>query len=100
MGDRTVIGKRMREARLRAGLSQRRLGIEAGIDEFAASPRINQYERGKHVPDLATAERIAKVLKIPVPYLYAKEDSLAEWILAFREIPPIRRAAILRRPKV
>jgi len=95
MGDRTVIGKRIREARLRSGLSQRLLGIRAGIDEFAASPRINQYERGKHVPDLRTAERLAKVLGVPAPYLYARDDDLAAWILAFKSTTA-RRAALPR----
>lgn len=81
---------------MRAGLSQKQLGIKAGIDEFVASPRINQYERGKHVPDFSTAERLAKVLGVPVPYFYAKEDRLAEWILAFRKLTPRERLSILR----
>jgi len=33
--------KRLKEARLAAGLSQKQLGIAAGIDEFSASPRCN-----------------------------------------------------------
>ena len=48
----------------RAGLSQKQLGIKAGIDELSASPRIKQYERGKHTPDYSTVERLAKVLKV------------------------------------
>lgn len=81
---------------MRAGLSQKQLGIKAGIDEFVASPRINQYERGKHTPDFSTAERLAKVLGVPVPYFYATEDRLAEWILAYRELTPRERLPILR----
>lgn len=83
MSDVSVIGKRIREARTNAGISQRQLGIEAGIDPFSASPRINQYERGKHTPDYATTKRLAKVLGVPTPYLYAEEDDLAEMILRF-----------------
>lgn len=90
---------RLREARLRAGLSQKKLGVIAGIDEFAASARINQYERGKHAPDFATAERLAKALGVPVPYLYARERQLANWILAFLRLTPKRRLFILRRTK-
>ena len=97
MGDRTVIGKRIREARLRVGLSQKQLGISAGIDEFSASPRINQYEQGKHVPDLLTAERLAKVLQIPTPFLYARDNALAFWILAYDEVDPATRRTILRK---
>ena len=44
-----IIALRLKEARLRLGLSQEKLGVLAGIDEFSASARINQYERGKHV---------------------------------------------------
>lgn len=95
-----MVGRRIREARLKAGLSQKQLGIKAGIDEFVASPRVNQYERGKHAPDFSTAERLAKVLGVPVPYFYASEDRLADWILAFRELTSQGRMAILRRGKL
>jgi len=77
------LGKRLRAARTAKGISQKQLGILAGIDEFSASPRINQYERDKHVPDYATAQRLAKALSIPVTYLYADDDTLAEFILLF-----------------
>ena len=42
----SVVAKRLREARF-AGwpLLQRKLGIKAGLDSFAASTRINRYER-------------------------------------------------------
>ena len=76
-----VVAARLREARLRAKMSQKTLGIRAGIDEFSASPRINQYERGVHVPNLQISERLAKVLGIPTPYLYTRDDTLAELIL-------------------
>ncbi|STX37713.1 helix-turn-helix domain-containing protein [Legionella feeleii] len=72
--------KRLKEARIASGMSQKVLGIAAGIDEFSASPRINQYETGKHSPDYLTLHRIAKVLNIPTAYFYAEEDDLAEVI--------------------
>lgn len=81
---KSIFAYRLKEARKRAGLSQERLGVLAGIDEFSSSARINQYEKGKHVPDLETAERLAAVLNVPMPYLYSKDDDLAEWILSFR----------------
>ena len=77
------VGKRLRAARTAKGISQKQLGILAGIDEFSASPRVNQYERDKHIPDYATAQRLAKALSIPVTYLYADDDKLAEFILIF-----------------
>jgi len=95
MSNISITATRLREARTNAGLSQRQLGIEAGIDPFSASPRINQYERGKHTPDYNTASRLAKVLNVPTPYLYAEEDDLAEIILAFGTLPKrLRKKAL------
>jgi transcriptional regulator with XRE-family HTH domain len=97
MAGHSVLAKRLKEARLRAGMSQKALGIRAGIDEFSASPRVNQYEQGKHLPDLLTAERLAKVLQVPTPYLYAKDDGLASWILAHDIVDASTRRAVLRK---
>jgi transcriptional regulator with XRE-family HTH domain len=79
---------RLKEARLRAGFTQMQLGVAAGIDEYSASARINQYERGKHWPDFGTAERLAAVLDVPAAFFYARDDALAEWILCFGHARP------------
>ena len=96
MGQVSVIAKRLKQARLRAGLSQKGLGIKAGIDAFTASARINQYERDKHRPDFETAERLAHALAVPPPFLYAKSDELAAWILAFDQVKSTLRQAVLK----
>ncbi len=75
------MAKRLKQARTSAGLSQKQLGIAAGIDEFSASARMNQYETGKHTPDYLTLKRIGKVLKYPVAFFYAEDDWLADGIL-------------------
>lgn len=75
--------KRLKEARLDAKLSQKELGIAAGIDQFSASPRINQYETGKHTPDFLTLKQLAAVLSVPTAYFYAEEDELAKIIKEF-----------------
>lgn len=72
--------RRLKQARLAKGLSQKGLGIAAGIDEFVASTRINRYENGIHQVDLDTAQRLADVLEIPAAYFYADDDTLAEII--------------------
>ena len=95
MDNSTVITKRLNEARLAAGISQKQLGIAAGIDEFSASPRINQYERGVHVPDFATLERLALVLNVPTPYFYTRDDDLAKLILRYGKLDAAERAAML-----
>jgi transcriptional regulator with XRE-family HTH domain len=94
MAQMSIVARRLRQARERAGISQRELGIRAGIDPFAASARINQYERGKHVPDIWTAARLARVLGVPSAYLYAQDNALAAWILAFGQVSPTERRAL------
>lgn len=88
--------KRLKEARLAAGLSQKALGIAAGIDEFSASARINHYERERHAPDFSTLQRIAKVLKVPVAYFYAESEELANWIKLFSRVKKAMRISILK----
>lgn len=73
-----VFAIRLRLARKAKGLSQEKLGILAGIDESSASARMNQYERGKHVPDFLVASKIAEVLELPTAYFYVEDDALAE----------------------
>jgi transcriptional regulator with XRE-family HTH domain len=68
---------RLKEARLEKRLSQKQLGILAGIDPFAASARMNQYERGVHTADFLTVKRIAEVLQLPTAYFFCEEDELA-----------------------
>ncbi len=89
------IAKRLKQARLKAGLSQKELGIAAGIDEFSASPRINQYERGKHTPDFTMAERLADALGVPTPFLYAANEDVAELILLFEKLPSREKRRII-----
>lgn len=91
----SVVAKRLKEARLRAGISQKQLGIRAGIDEFSASARINQYERGKHMPDLQTLTRLADLLGLPVPYFYCQDSDLAEVIAGFSRLSRSQRKKLL-----
>jgi len=79
--DGSPLPKRLKQARLMRGLSQKQLGILAGIDRFVASARMNQYERGVHAPDFKTVIALAKVLQVPTAYLFCIEDDLAELIL-------------------
>jgi transcriptional regulator with XRE-family HTH domain len=89
------IAKRLREARLNAGLSQEKLGVLAGIDEMSASARMNQYERDKHVPDTSMIERIAKVLNLPAAYFYAVSDSEADLLCRFHRLKARDKKRIL-----
>lgn len=73
-----IFAHRLKLARKEKKLSQERLGILAGIEESSASARMNQYERGKHVPDYLMVSRIAQTLDLPPAYFYIEDDVLAE----------------------
>ncbi|MGF6510644.1 helix-turn-helix domain-containing protein [Paraburkholderia sp. 32] len=91
----TVFGGRLKEARLRTGLSQKKLGIAAGLDPFVASSRINRYELGLHKVDYPFACRLAAELSVPVAYFYTENDELAELILLYGRAAPKARSILL-----
>ena len=95
MGGISIVAKRLKEARQRAGISQKQLGIKAGIDEFSASARVNQYERGKHTPDLQTVTRLAAVMRVPAPYFYCEDEELAGLILKFSALGKAQKRRLL-----
>jgi transcriptional regulator with XRE-family HTH domain len=82
----SIVAKHLKEARLRAGLSQKQLGIKAGID---------QYERGKHMPDLQTLTRLAAVMHVPAPYFYCEDVELAGFILKFSALGKAQKKRLL-----
>lgn len=91
MASKFPINKRLKEARLEVGLSQKQLGIAAEMDEFVASARMNQYETGKHVPNFAVVQKIAKVTKMPVSYFYTPDNELAGLIKLYGKLNEKRR---------
>ena len=87
--------KRFKEARRASGLSQKQLGIKAGLDPFVASPRINRYEQGVHHADYPMSLRLAAVMGVPVAYLYCDDEEVARLLLAFNRAPrTARRLAV------
>ncbi len=80
---KTIFCTRLKAARKMAGISQKNLGIKAGLDEFVASTRINRYELGIHEVDIGMAARMVKVLNVPLAYFYATEEELADIILEY-----------------
>lgn len=91
----SVLAKRLKEARLRAGLSQERLGIEAGLDPMSASTRMNRYELGKRMPDPLVVEQLAAILRVPVAYLHSVDDEEAELLLKFHRLNKKQRAKVI-----
>lgn len=92
--DKSVFGRRLREARLRAGIAQEQLGWMIGLDEGCSSARMSRYENGIHEPAHLIVQLLAKVLHVPSAYFYAEDDVLAEWILIFNQLKPADRKAL------
>ena len=90
-----VFARRLSQARLRGGLTPTQLGELAGMEPDVASPRINQYERGKHEPPLKTAKRLAEALKIPPAFLYTEDELLARLLLRWNELSARKRKALV-----
>lgn len=93
------VPKRLKEARLAMGISQKKLGIAAGMDEFSASARMNHYEIGRHTPDYSMLKRIALVLKLPVAYFYTDSDELAKLIKNFSRLSEVNKVFVLESTK-
>ena len=93
---RAVLAKRLHELRQDLGVSQAELGIRMGIPPDVASTRVNRYEKGVHVPDLETMEAMARELGVPLPYLVAQDERLAELIRRFAELSVADQDRVLK----
>ncbi|HEX7687325.1 MAG TPA: helix-turn-helix transcriptional regulator [Burkholderiaceae bacterium] len=91
----STFGARLKQARQLAGLSQRQLGILAGIAPGSSSARMNQYERDTHEAPMALVRKLARVLDVPVPFFYAEKDEHARLLLAYSKLPAAQRRAFL-----
>ncbi|WP_166421710.1 helix-turn-helix transcriptional regulator [Pseudoalteromonas sp. Z1A8] len=69
---------RLKEARKRANMTQKELGIRIGMDQSSASSRMNHYEKDRHTPDIQTLQRMADELKVPLNYLFCDSAESAE----------------------
>lgn len=94
LNPRSVFSKRLRQARLALGISQRELGRRIGLSEDVVSSRVTRYERGTSEPDFATAAQLAKELGVPLAYLLADNDALADVILAVSSMSPAEQRKI------
>lgn len=66
-----------------------------GLGKGTGGVRINRYENLASQPDIDTAARIAKELGVPLAFLYAESDDLAEWILGFSKLSRTERKKAL-----
>ena len=82
----SIVGRRMRERREALGLAQEKVGVAIGLDESSARARISRYELGVHEPAFATVKLLARVLEVPLPYMYCEEQDVAELLLALHQV--------------
>lgn len=85
---RSMFTKRLKKARLALDISQRELGRRIGLSEDVVSNRVTRYERGTSEPDFETASKMAKELGVPLAYLLADNDVLADIILSVASMSP------------
>ncbi len=76
-----MIGNRLKQARLAAGLSQTELGVAAGIEPDSAQQRVSQNESGRSTPQFQLACRFAVVLNVPESYFYLLSEDFAKKVL-------------------
>ena len=94
-----IFCQRLKAARLSKGLSQKSLGIIAGIDEFVASTRINRYEKGVHQANIEIAQQLATALEVPLAYFYMVDDQLAELTLSWVQLSDQDKTELLAQVK-
>ena len=93
-----IVGKRLKQAQERAGISsQVKIGLAAGLVESGLSARLSQNFTGKHTPDLEIIKLFAAVVKTPACYFYCEDDKLAEVILKFSALGTAERKQLLHR---
>ena len=91
----SILGKRLKEARLKSGMSQEQLGLHAGLEVESASARMNRYERGTRVPTVDLMGRISNVLDLPLTYFYSADEDEANLLVLFHRMPNKNRKALL-----
>ena len=85
---------RLKQARIEAGLSQRQVGIKAGIVADTAKNRVSHYETRVSVPPLDTLKQLAVALDKPLAWFFASEDE-QHLLSSLYAAPSERRAELV-----
>ncbi|EAS40743.1 XRE family transcriptional regulator [Photobacterium profundum] len=88
---------RLKESRKTAGISQKELGIRLGMDPSSASGRMNHYEKGRHMPDIATLRRIADELGVPLSYFFCDSDNSAKLVRLIEKLSEEDKKELIRK---
>ena len=87
---------RLKQARAKSGITQKQLGILIGMDENSASGRMNHYEKGRHIPDLAILKKIADELKVPLNYFFCEDETTAELVIEISKLQNEQKLELIR----
>ncbi|MBQ6832654.1 MAG: helix-turn-helix transcriptional regulator [Oscillospiraceae bacterium] len=79
--DKTALGKRLREARLKMGYTQQALAAQAEIGEVY----LGEIERGLKMPSMNTFIKITETLQISADYIL-RDDLTSGSVFIFDEI--------------
>jgi len=90
------IPARLKAARKKAKITQKDLGVKIGMEPSSASGRMNHYEKGRHVPDIGTLERMAEELDVPLNYFFCRNELSAELACAIDKMSDEEKAALLK----
>jgi SOS-response transcriptional repressor LexA len=89
------LGKRIKLARVKAGLSQGELAKQLGI----AHPTLSKYERGHRIPDSVLLGRIARILGCDPGWLLADEgEKTAGYPAVSATLPAVRIPLVKKVP--
>lgn len=56
---------------------------------------MNHYEKGRHVPDLGTLERMAEELNVPLNYFFCRNELSAELACVIDKMSDEEKAELL-----
>lgn len=73
----TTLGKRIREARVRACMTQEALGVTIVLDESVACIRVSRYESGVHAPPMQLIQPLAQALSVTPAYQVTENNQIA-----------------------
>lgn len=65
------------------------------MDESSASPRMNQYEKGKHTPDIGTLKALADELGVPLNYFFCEDEVSAELAVNLNKLSEMDKQKVL-----
>ena len=69
------------------------------MDENSASGRMNHYEKGRHIPDIATLKKIADELNVPLNYFFCEDETTAELAIEISKLDTEKKLELIKELK-